>query len=35
MTWNTLAADIQDFRSPDPSVKIDPLTLGLGVGVRF
>ena len=33
--WNPLTARITHFRTPDPEVKIDPLTLGVGVGVRF
>lgn len=33
--WNTLTLDLENFRVPDPSVKIDPLTVGLGLGFRF
>ncbi len=33
--WNPLTARITNFRSPDPTVKIDPMTVGLGMGVRF
>ncbi len=33
--WNALTARITHFRTPDPRVRIDPLTLGVGLGVRF
>jgi outer membrane protein len=33
--WHTMTVEIEDFASPVPSVQIDPLILGLGVGVRF
>ncbi len=33
--WNTLSVEIEDFVPTPPSVKIDPLTFGLGLGFRF
>lgn len=33
--WNTFTARITKFRTPEPAVKIDPLTFGVGFGVRF
>ena len=33
--WNTLSVDIDDFGPTAPAVKIDPLTLGIGVGLHF
>lgn len=33
--WNTLTLEIDDFIQPPPSVKVDPLAIGLGVGLRF
>ncbi len=33
--WNPLTARIEKMGQPEPKVKIDPATLGLGLGVRF
>ncbi len=33
--WNPMTAKITHFRTPDPRIKIDPLTLGLGLGVHL
>ncbi len=33
--WHPLTARIARFRSPEPTVRVDPVTLGAGVGVRF
>jgi outer membrane protein len=33
--WNTLSVDVDDFVPTPPSVQIDPLTFGLGLGFRF
>ncbi|MGD2067189.1 MAG: OmpW family outer membrane protein [Gemmatimonadota bacterium] len=33
--WNPFTARIRDFATPDPSVSVDPMTFGLGLGVRF
>ncbi len=33
--WNPLTARVVNFRTPEPTVKIDPMTFGLGMGVRF
>lgn len=33
--WHTMTVDIEDFGATVPSVKVDPLVLGLGLGVRF
>ncbi len=33
--WNTLRVDIEDFGTTIPSVRIDPLSLGMGIGLRF
>ena len=33
--WHPMKARITNFRSPDPTVKLDPMTFGLGLGVRF
>ncbi len=33
--WNPMTARITHFRAPDPRIRIDPLTLGLGLGVRL
>lgn len=33
--WNTLSVDLEDFGPTVPLVKIDPLSIGAGVGVRF
>ena len=33
--WNTLTLDIEDFGTTVPSIRIDPLSLGLGIGFRF
>ena len=33
--WNTLRVEMDHIPSPPPSIKVDPLALGVGVGVRF
>ena len=33
--WNPQTARLTNLRTPDPTVKIDPMTFGLGLGVRF
>jgi len=35
LRWNTLTTDITDGDTPYAKVKIDPITLGFGVGFRF
>lgn len=35
LRWNTLTTDITDGDTPYAKVKIDPITLGIGVGFRF
>ena len=35
LRWNTLTTDITDGDIPYAKVKIDPITLGFGVGFRF
>jgi outer membrane protein len=33
--WHALALDIQDFAPAAPSVRIDPMSFGIGLGVGF
>lgn len=33
--WNPFTARVEHFATPDPSVSVDPMTFGLGMGVRF
>lgn len=35
LAWNTLTVDIEDYTDPTPSMKIDPLALGLGLTFRI
>jgi outer membrane protein W len=33
--WNTMRVDVVDFSTPTPLVRLDPLSLGMGLTVRF
>lgn len=33
--WNAATVEIEEFRTPAPSIDLDPLALGLGLGFRF
>jgi len=33
--WNTLAVELEGLASPTPRVDVDPLTLGVGLGLMF
>ena len=33
--WNPLEVEIEGYPPPEPRVEVDPLTLGIGVGLRF
>ncbi len=33
--WHTMSVDFANFGDTEPRVKLDPLSLGLGIGVSF